>query len=321
MQDWRIQRDRLLFSLEHERSAAARAEAAEALCDLAADVPEAITELSPALARLLGDAQEDVRCAGLALAPLILAAEEAAEILVPRLADPSVRVRLEAAGRLADLALPSTRGALAEAMRDEAFLVRFEAARGIAALQHSAGLEVLIEALQQPDLRFRALGVLAELGDARALPAVQRVFRKWLLSAFERTQAAGALARLGDPEGGRYLLARTRKKWSADRAMAIELLGEVKAEGAYERLSEILCDPADPCRGAAARGLGRLGDVRAIGLLVPALQERAADLHLDAAEGLCLLGSAEGRQRVEEALASASEEERRELAAILEEHG
>jgi HEAT repeat protein len=211
---------------------------------------------------------------------------------------------------------------LAAALNDENLSVRFEAARGMAALHHSSGLEVLTEALDDELLRFRALGALAELGDARALPAIRTVFRKFFLSAFERTQAAGAMAKLGDPEGGKHLLERTKRKWSTDRALAIELLGELKIPGALERLLQIVRDRKDTARGAAARGLGRLGDRTALDALVSLFEERQApeDVRLDAAEGLVLLKDPQARARVEQGAAGfESEEAREEVRAMLEE--
>ena len=66
--DWRAGRDTALFKLEHEKNPAVRAEAAEVLCDLGSEVSEASKlEFAPAVVRLLGDAQSEVRCGGLAL--------------------------------------------------------------------------------------------------------------------------------------------------------------------------------------------------------------------------------------------------------------
>ncbi len=319
--DWRAGRDTALFKLEHEKNPAVRAEAAEVLCDLGAEVPEVSRlEFAPAVVRLLADKQSEVRCGGLALAAIILPPEEAEELLVRHLSDRDMRVRIEATGRLADLGRPSSRGAFAQAMRDELFPVRFEAARGMAQLKHSAGLEVLIEALDDGELRFRAVAALAELGDKAALPGLQRMFGKWFLPAFERTQTAGALVRLGDASAADHLFKRAARKWSADRAMAIELLGEVKAPGAQPRLEQILSDPNDLCRGAAARGLGRLGGLGALPVLEAILKDpkTSDDLKLDVAEGLCLLPGGQGRAPLAN-LELSSPEARAELTAILAE--
>jgi HEAT repeat protein len=115
---------------------------------------------------------------------------------------------------------------------------------------------------------------------------------------------------------------RTHKKWSADRALAVELCGEVKAPGALERLRAILEDPKDPCRGAAARGLGMLGDAKALPWLLALLEDIGApeDFRLDAADGLWRLGLPEGLARVRAAVSTfASPEAREELTELLQE--
>jgi HEAT repeat protein len=320
VKDWRAQRDEALLMLERDSRAAVRAEAAELLCDLA-EAPARHEELSPVVPRLVGDTQPEVRCAGVALAARVLKPDDAAELLVRSLADRHERVRVEAAGRLADLGRPSARGVFAEALVDPSSLVRFEAARGMAALHHRAGFEVLVEALDDPGLRFRAVGALAELGDKAAIEPLQRLFGRWLLPAFDRTQTAGALAKLGAASGAAYLMSRSRRKWTVDRAMAVELLGEVKVPGAFERLLEVISDPKDSCRGAAARGLGRLGDARGLAPLGALLEDSTVpeDLRLDAAEGLCLLGGAEARARVTRAAAGFASEARAEVEVMLQE--
>lgn len=317
--DWRTARDTALFKLENEKVPAQRAEAVDTLCDLAAEVPAAARmEFAAAVVRMLADSQEEVRCGGLALAALILPPKEAEALLIRHVKDAAVQIRIEATGRLADLARPTSRGAFAEAMRDEIFPVRFEAARGMAGLKHSAGLEVLVEALDDPELRFRAVSSMAELGDKAALPALHQVFDRWFLPVFDRTQVAAALVKLGDPNAAAHLFKRAARKWSVDRAMAIELLGEVKAAGARDRLEQILKDPADLARGAAARGLGRLGDVAALPALEAVLREASAsdDLKLDVAEGLWLLPDGKGRAQLQ-AIVLTTPEARAELSALL----
>jgi HEAT repeat protein len=320
--DWRAERDRALLTLEREKRPQARAEAADLLFQIAAEDPARASEFSEVLTRLLADPQGEVRRAGLGLATLVLPLEELTDTLVARLTEEDFGVRLEATGRIADMVLPEMRGAMARMLEDPAPEIRFEAARGMASLKHSAGLEILVQALDNDGLRFRALGALAELGDERALPAVQKLFKRWLLNAFERTQAAGVLARLGDAQGVEWLLKRTQKRWSTDRALAVELCGEVKIPGALERLRAILEDPKDPCRGAAARGLGRLGDAQALPWLVALLEDATApeDFRLDAADGLWRLGLPEGQARIKAAASSfTSPEARSEIAELLQE--
>lgn len=318
---WQAVRERALLTLEREKSAAIRAEAAEAICDAAADAPtDARPDFAADVVRLLNDTQDEVRCAGLALAAEVLPVPEARDLLVRNIGDKAHRVRVEAVGRLADLALPETRGAFAAALEDDLFPVRFEAARGMVALQHSAGLETLLTALDDPDLRFRAAAALAQLGNKEALPKLKKAFHGWFLPAFDKTQLAGALARLGDAEGAEHLFKRASKGWSMDRAMAIELLGEVKAPGAKDRLLAILRDADDDCRGAAARGLGRLGEPGAFDALAAALDEKLTpdDVKLDVAEGLLRLDAAKARERLA-TVSFGDDESKAELVAMLKE--
>ncbi|HLL54717.1 MAG TPA: HEAT repeat domain-containing protein [Myxococcaceae bacterium] len=327
MTDWRSQRDAALMDLDGEqRTEQVRLQAAVALYDLAAEDDARWSEMAAVLPRLLASKVSGVRRTGVALAALILDKSESEGLIAARLSDEAEEVRMEAAGQLADLATPTIRASLAAALNDTSFAVRFEAARGMAAVQHSARLEVLVEALEHAHLRYRALGALADLGDARALPALQKLFGRWFLPYFERTQAAGALVKLGDASAAAHLLSRTKRRWgfSADRPLAIELCGEVKVPGAFERLTELLRDKGDSeaCRGAAARGLGRLGDARAVPPLVEVLEDAASsdDLKLDAAEGLCRLKLPEARAHVERVLpAIGSKETRDEMAGMLEE--
>ena len=124
--DFRVERDALLLALERETRPSARAEAAESLCDVAFETPRAQQEeFAPALVKLLADEQPEVKCAGLALAAEILAPAEARDVLIRALTHGVARVRIEAVGRLADLALPDTRGALAAALEDAELGVRF----------------------------------------------------------------------------------------------------------------------------------------------------------------------------------------------------
>ena len=272
---------------------------------------------------LLQDPDAEVRRAGVAL--LALQPGDAGALaarLGPVLLDPAPAVRMEAVGQLADAAAPELRPLLAGALQDSAFLVRFEAARGLAAIHHAAGLDVLAEGLDTPSLRFRAIGALAELGDRRALVPLRRLFARFFLNAFERTHAAGALALFGEAEGRQYLLSRLRRRNALDRPLAAELCGEAAVHEAEETLLAMLEDASDRARGAAARALGRLQSSRA----GPALERLAQDpsvaegTRLDVAEGLVFLLGEKARAPLAAALACmGSAEAREELRSLLEE--
>ncbi|MDQ3263696.1 MAG: HEAT repeat domain-containing protein [Myxococcota bacterium] len=320
--DWRRARDEALLVLEHSKKTEERIRAAEGLLGLADGFPDRWEELAPAIPRLIADRQEELRRGGVRLAALLLHPDEAEGFLGARLTDPSPRVRMEAAGQLADLARPSSRGVLAAALNDASYAVRFEAARGMAAVHHPAGLEVLVEALDNNDLRFRALGALGELADPRALGPVRTVFARWMMNPFERTQAAAVMARLGDSEGPRYLFERSkpvRFRRAPDRAMAVELLGDLRLPGAQQRLVELLETPGEPVRGAAARGYGRLSAPDAEERLAKLADEQGLpeDVLLDALEGLCQVSLPRAQTVADQVSARLSHIARTELSKML----
>jgi HEAT repeat protein len=289
----------------------------------AARASESPDAYEAAARRLLEDADAEVRRAGVALLALQQGAPGAlAARLRPALEDASASVRLEGVGQLDDRASAELRPLLAVALEDSAFLVRFEAARGLAAIHHSAGLDVLAEGLDNPTLRFRAIGALAELGDARALVPLRRLYSRWLLNSFERTQAAGALALFGDAEGRQHLLLRLKRRGALDRPLAAELCGEAGVKEAEEALLAILADARDNARGAAARALGRLGSARATPLLDGLVRDGrcAEEMRLDAAEGLVFLLGKGARDALSAAASSLpSAEGREEVRSLLEE--
>lgn len=313
--------DAELLKLVGATNPAARAEIADRLCELAFESPpEDRVDFNPVVVQLLADQQVELRCAGLAMAAEVLAPVEAKEVLARHLTDAVTRVRVEAAGRLADLALPESRGSLAAALQDKALPVRFEAARGMVALQHNAGFDVLVEALDDADLRFRAASSLALLGNKNAIAPLKKAFSSWFAPQFDRTQIAGALAALGDEEGTAHLFKRATGRWSMDRGAALELLGEVKAPGAKELLLSVLNKKEDDARGTAARALGRLGDPSTETAMIGALDEKSSDdFRLDVAEGLLMLGTPGARSFVE-GLRLSDPESAAELAAMIAEY-
>jgi HEAT repeat protein len=314
--------DSALQTLSRPGPPSVRREAAAHLLEVARTSEASAAWEGPART-LLADADAEIRRVGVALLALPPGTPETlASRLGAALGDTSASVRLEAVGQLADRASAELRPVLAQALEDSAFLVRFEAARGLAAIHHSAGLDVLAEGLDNPGLRFRAIGALAELGDARAVVPLRRLFSRFFLSAFERTHAAGALALFGEAEGRAHLLSRLKRRGALDRPLAAELGGEARVHESEEALLAVLADAQDTARGAAARALGRLGSARAGEVLERLVADAtvAEEMRLDAVEGLVFLRGRGARQVLSSALPSMSSAEgREELRGLLEE--
>ncbi|MGV3622272.1 MAG: HEAT repeat domain-containing protein [Archangium sp.] len=311
-------REKALIALERETNLAVRLEAATTLCELAFDATsDERAFFVPDVVQLLSDKQDEVRCAGLALASAVLPPNESKEILTRHLSDPVVRVRVEAAGRLADLELPEARGALAAALQDKAPGVRFEAARGIAELQHSAGIDVLIAGLDDGEFRYRAAGALARLGDKAAIEPLKKTLNGWFVPQFDKTQIAGALAVLGDAEGVAHLEKRIEKKSALDRPMAVEFLGELDSPTAKQKLISIVNTVDDTARGTAARAIGHHGGADVVTLLTSLLTAGSDDFKLDVAEGLLRAGARD----VVEKLTLTDAEAQKELVSMLADYG
>jgi HEAT repeat protein len=236
--------------------------------------------------------------------------EAALPLLAPRAADPvsGARCALAEAGGI--IGQPA-RALLRTLVADGVFAVRLEAAIGLAELGDGAGLDALVEGLAGSGLRFETLSALRALADTRALEPVRRFFRRILLSGWERTAAAGVLARLGDREGRAFLIDKIARRRGDELGLAIEIAGDLKLAEAREGLQRVAAEPSQLFRGAALRALGMLGDEAVLGLLTRVLLDEAEDaaVRMDAAEGLMHLGTPRARALLEEASRAVRDEE------------
>jgi HEAT repeat protein len=278
--------------------------------------PETRDAVGPHLVRLTEDPDAEVRavaCSGVASA---LPAADALRVLSKCADDPQPNVRAFAVRSAAGLGVPEARSLLANGLEDDELPVRFEAALGLAMLRHPAGFEVLLSALSKSELRYDALSALFALGDTRALPKVRSVFRKFFLDDFERTQAAGTLARLGDEAGKTYLLHRIEVRRAFDRGLAIELCGEIPVLDAKPCLLRTISDRGDRFRGAAARALGAMQSPEALKVLRGVLQDENEDpdVRMDAVDGLLRLATPEARSAILEGAQSVRDAEVRSAA-------
>lgn len=251
---------------------------------------------------------------------LVLAAargEKALAVLEPRADDPVSGARCalaQAAGNLGEAGRPVLR----RLVQDSAFAVRLEAALSLADLGDAAGIDALIQGLTESTLRFEVLQALQALGDARAREPVRRFFKRFFTPGFERTAAAGVLAKLGEGEGRDFLVAKIAKGKGDELGLAIEVAGDLKLDAAREGLWRIARQPGQPFRGAALRALGMLGDGSALEPASRALLDEAedAEVRMDAAESLMHLATPRALEILEEASRAVSEGE---VAAVVRE--
>jgi HEAT repeat protein len=189
------------------------------------------------------------------------------EKLFEQLEDQDSVVRGKAAERLGAVGGAGVVDALSKLLEDPDVIVRFKAAVALAYLGDGRGVEALVWALSRIELCFAALQALTHLGSAESLPAVRRFFKRLFLHRLERMQAAAVLHRCGDEEGTEFLKEKLDSQRPEERGFALELWGRLKMPGAYDLLIGVLENPDDPHHLDAARGLGHLGDTRALEML------------------------------------------------------
>jgi len=304
-----------LLSGQRRRRAAGR----DALLDLAEDSAKA-EDVARGAEGLLSHKDATVR--GTALLALALARGEAAlAALEAHAADSDLEVLTDLA-HAAKILGPPGRSLMSRLLTDKSIEVRFPAALGLAELEDKAGIEVLIQALELPRMRYQALAALQSLADTRALEPARRLFKKrFFVNDYERVAAAGVLASLGDAEGKAWLVERIARRKGMDRGLAIELAGELKLREAIPALEATLGDKEDVFRGAAVRALGMMGASAFLPRMVAILSDDTDDsaARMDAAEGLMHLGTPEAKAALEKVASTADLEVREVVLQALDE--
>jgi HEAT repeat protein len=197
--------------------------------------------------------------------------------------------------------------------------MRVAAARALAERKDPRALPVLLHGLTSKTLCYPALEGLRHLGDERAREPARRLLQKTFLGVFERTQAAGVLAALGDPDGVAHLLARlANRRRDDDRGLAIEVCAEMGLHEAVPELLRASEDGEDLFRGTALKALGAIDPRRFEGVLCRIAGDEAEDpdVRADAVEAIAAM-SGERPRRALEAASRSPHAEVSELAGRL----
>lgn len=304
-------------TLVKQLSSSGQGERLKALAEAAAwphfEVPAG---LRTALVPLLRSASAEERGAALRVVWSDEGFPDRVGILLHGSADSDVRLRRSATAWLADSEAPAAIEGLRARLTDGDEQVRFEAACGLARQGRNEGYTELAHGAADAVRRFQALGALTRLGDARARPLAEKVLGSFFATPFERTQAAGLLAKLGVESGRAALLRTLEVKRAEDRGLAMELCGELKVLAAIPALRRSLADRDDVFRGTAARSLGMLGeDPSGEGLSRIARDvKEELGVRCDAMEGLMFLGTPGARATLDALARQGQEPEVREGA-------
>jgi HEAT repeat protein len=154
---------------------------------------------------------------------------------------------------------------------------------------------------EDSDVREIALRALARIADPGAVEPLIRALASagvWLAP-----RIADILARHGELVVEPLMAVLNDSAGQPARAWAANVLGEVRAQRAFQSLVRALGDPDDEVRGKSATALGRLGDRRAVGyLLEHLLTDPAPFVRLRIASALGQFGGPEVIDRLVRAL-------------------
>jgi HEAT repeat protein len=216
---------------------------------------------------------------------------------------------------------PDAPGKLKQALTDESWYVRGEAARAFGRLGDKSATALLLPMLQDESwfVRFAALEAIAELrtpsGDWSDLTSLRDALAS--PDEYVRARAAATSAAAGNSTVDSLIKALGDKEPVVRRAAA-QALGELKATSAVDALSELLKDVDQSIRKASAAALGRIGDKRAAGAVETAA---SSSDQWEYAAALYRLGNHDHLDQVTKALRSQYSDDRQQALKTLLEFG
>ena len=248
-------------------------------------------DVQHALEQQLKDRNKMVRQAALAAMGRMSGAGNVA-ILCSLLRDPELEVQSKAVDVICRLRHPDTMRHLVEVLKDESEYSRRSAVEVLNEIGSTDSIKDLLQALKDEDwwVRSRAADALAKIGGPRVVDAVISLvkdddedIRRAAIEILNQTKDARAI---------QHLMAATQDKdwWVRERAAdALADIGSTKSIPALLKMLE-----GDPRSfPAAIRALGKLGDHRIIGKLLPMLDQEDKEVKVEAIHALSRLADEE----------------------------
>jgi len=210
------------------------------------------------------------------------------ETLIQQLHGPDWMARCDAARLLGQSRDPRAVDALLPDLSDKDWRVRRNAAQALGALRDKRAVEPLIEVLKDRTMtvRQRAIVALGRIKDPRALPALLDILLQNRHESYDANKAIHKFGKKALPE-----IAQAFEKTKDQQLMM--LLIEMKYEGAFDLIIQLL-ESGDPtARLTAIREMGKLGDRKAIPILMPELKNDDATVQAETVQSLAKLGATE----------------------------
>jgi HEAT repeat protein len=210
------------------------------------------------------------------------------ETLIQQLHSTDWMARCDAARLLGQSKDPRAVDALLPDLKDSDWRVRRNAAQALGALRDQRAVVPLLEALKDRTVtvRQRAIVALGRIKDLQALPALVDILLENRRESYEANQAIRKFGKKAVPE-----LVRAFERTKNRQLML--LLIEMKYEGAFDLVVQLLESKEFSMPQTAIRELGTLGDRRAIPHLIPQLNSNNPISRAESARALGKLGATE----------------------------
>jgi HEAT repeat protein len=210
------------------------------------------------------------------------------EILIEQLHGEDWMTRCDAARLLGQSRDPRAVYALLPDLNDSDWRVRRNAAQALGALRDKRAVESLIQALKDRTMtvRQRAIVALGRIKDAQALPALLDILLENRHESYDANKAIRKFGKKTLPE-----IAQAFERTKNQQLML--LLIEMKYEGAFELILQLLESAEPAARLTAIREMGNLGDKRAIPHLVSFLHSDEPLTQTEVVKALGKLGATE----------------------------
>ena len=210
------------------------------------------------------------------------------ETLIEKLHGEDWMARCDAARLLGRSRDPRAVDALLPDLNDSDWRVRRNAAQALGALRDKRAVEPLIQALKDRTMtvRQRAIVALGRIKDVQALPALLDILMENRHESYDANKAIHKFGRKALPE-----VAKAFEKTNDQQLML--LLIEMKYEGAFELILQLLESDEPSVRLTAIREMGKLGDKRAASHLVAQLKSDELAIQSEAVQALGKLGATE----------------------------
>lgn len=218
-------------------------------------------------------------------------------LLVRALGDEKANVRRSACRALGKTGDANVIDLLADMLNDPELTVRSRAGYALAAIGGKRAADAVVGHLPEAkpsDLQW-AVQVLADIGDANALPAVQKAVSR-------APEVSGRmlkhLHRLGDPNAERVLIERLDSEDPEICWQAINELRDIRSAQAAPAIRAKLNSPSASVRMSAVRALGEMGDANSIHPIRKLLSDPVPLVQASACIALGHLGDCKSLPRV-----------------------